>query len=54
LFAVCITSTSRRGLAARWYVVTCPACRLRRVHVADGIRRCPCGRNYRLVVGAAV
>ena len=43
-----------RDLKGQRYAARCPRCGNRRMHIADGTRRCPCGQSYRLVVGAVV
>lgn len=49
------TRNRRNGLTACLYVISgCPGCGQPRRHTQDGLRTCPCGQAYRLVVTAVI
>lgn len=48
------TRNRRNGLTASLYVVDCPGCGQPRRHTQDGLRACPCGQAYQLVVTAVI
>lgn len=46
--------THKGNILSSWYISRCPACLTHRRHNKDGVRRCPCGQVYRVVVGSSV
>ena len=55
MFATRISTRNRRnGLLSSVFVGRCPACGQHRRHTSDGLRACPCGKVYQLIVTAVV